>query len=197
MRADFFLAVVILLSAGGCTSNEAYPKAWSAPVGGGCAALSGIYSDFGEEASPPIANYRPRLAPRFFARLDVDVERSKVLDRADHVVLTYRSDGVLLVDVRQADASLMTAQFSEKGKTLKCTREGAFISGYAGWARGAGNPLVGREHNNDTLMSASDGSLLIKYNGGGTGLIFGVYPMSVSRDSWFRWPRIDTPPKSP
>lgn len=137
--------------------------------------------------APPGTDLRPRLALRFFHAESEDAERWRALERADLVVLTYDSDGVLTVEVRDGATSVATAHFSEKAKTLKCTREGAVIPGYSGWACGAGNPLIGREHNADTLMPATDGSLIVKETGGGTGLVYGVYPVSMSGSSWLRW----------
>lgn len=194
MRAHQIVVVVAAVFAGGCAFNEDFPAKWSSPVPGGCAALSGTYSNFGEfgelhVVAPPGTDLRPRLALRFFPGEPGDADRVRALERADRVVLTY-IDGVLTVYVQDGAASVATARFSEKAKTLKCTREGATISGYSGWAHGAGNPLIGREHNADTLMPAADGSLIVKYTGGGTGMVYGVMPFSGSESSWRRWPRL-------
>ena len=193
MGAPRIAVLLTALIAGGCALNEDFPARWSSPVLGGCAALSGTYSNAGEAGelhvvAPPGTDLRPRLALRFFDYEQGKNDRWDALRRADRVILAY-SDGVLNVDVRDGTNSVATARFSLAAKTLTCTREGAAIPGYSGWAHGAGNPLIGREFNEDLLMPAADGSLIVKYTGRSTGMVYGVMPFSGSSVSWLRWPR--------
>jgi hypothetical protein len=189
------IAVVIgALVLGGCTHNDDFPAKWPSPASGGCAAVSGTYSNFGEfgelhVVAPPGTDLRPRLALRFFQSELSNTERVEALKRADRVVLAY-GDGALSVEVRDGATIVATARFSQNAKTMTCTREGAVIPGYSGWARGAGNPLMGREFNEDVLIPAADGALIVRYHGGGTGMVYGVMPFSGSGDSWLRWPRL-------
>lgn len=197
MRTGYALTVVSLLVLCGCTHSEEYPTNWPKLVSGGCVALSGTYANIGVGGESNENSYPRELATRFFDLEGAGSGQADVLKKIDRVVLTYDPVGILSVDARQGATSLLVVRFSEKDKTLKCTREGAVLARYSGWARGAGNPLVGREHNSDVLISAVDGSLIIRYTGGGTGLAYGVYPVSFSQTSWLRWQRIDAPPKSP
>ncbi|HUO99041.1 MAG TPA: hypothetical protein VMU01_10250 [Rhizomicrobium sp.] len=183
-------ALPLLLLAACLNFQTEYPEgSWPKRLyHGSCAGIAGVYANRGDMIPNNYADHpQAELVPFFFDHWTPDEYRDK-FSKADHVVLAF-GDGVLTAQVLKGDSILATARFSEKDKTLACKQDGAVIRETSGWAHGRGNPLAGVEYSSFTLIATADQSLIIKSEGGGTGLVFMLVPVSASSTTWFHFPR--------
>jgi hypothetical protein len=183
------LVSALLLS--GCIERTAYPDTWPKRVASSCASVAGVYANAGvnAEAVAPFGTYNGTTKLAYFSFPQGAARQAKVdLDKADRVTFVYDRN-VMTVEAFAGEQSLLRASYSERDRSLHCTKDGATIDLVSGGIivpEAAGAALASSYA---TLSRTEDGSLAVRHAGHIIGVVFGLVPMTpTSVVNWGKFP---------
>jgi hypothetical protein len=201
------LAALSTILLGGCISFARYPEDWPAPErkAGTCAALSGTYANFGEQAAGTITDGgRSELSvifglgqfpkPKPYSLSDIQAEAKE-----QHRSAIAPSDGGLVrIEVGGGDRvqiKLVMHRVSggEESIRSETTRTPVCRDGVLSWGAESlvgeerGDPIVGPHAQSYEAWKGADGFLYVKYSAGEGGSAYFLLPMGYYGSSWSRF----------
>ncbi len=179
-RAVWYVVLVVVLVAPGCSSHGVYPVEWgglSPASGNSCPPLAGVFQNAGERAVPEGGS--PQYSPPFFSSFFFTDTAAAA--RAKRVRITGDANAELTVELLGEDASL-EPRILQRQDDYRC-EDGWLLLESSRWMA---ENVSGFESMTYRFRKTYEGAMVVQVNSSGVAVVL-VVPVAGSSTEWYRF----------